>query len=100
MLRTFGAETKLSYSAPAKPPITPTRIKPIQVLEPVTKRCHQGARSTISSFMSQHPHRLPGRSCRVLACDRAGHRADDVLHRHVGALVLRDPFAQSQHLDA
>ncbi len=49
MLRAFDAETKLSYSSVAKTMISPARIRPIHVLEPVTKRCHHGARCVFSS---------------------------------------------------
>ena len=49
MLRAFDVETKLSYSRVPKTMISPARIRPIQVLEPVTNRCHHGTRGMVTS---------------------------------------------------
>src|SRR4051794_30594020 len=126
MLRAFEADTKLEYSSAEKTRISATRISPIHVLEPVTKRCHHGTRSVASSDSSVSSSTTASRvsasvsliasapvgsrqrpwssddaqSCRLLVAQRAGHRADDVLHRDLAAPEPRDALAEAQHLDA
>src|SRR3954467_4950538 len=127
MLRAFEADTKLSYSSTEKARMSATRISPIHVLDPVTKRCHHGTRSVVGSSGSsvsssttasrasapvsliasapagsrQRPwSSTDALSCRLLVAQRAGHRPDDVLHRHLAAPEPRDALAEAQHLDA
>src|SRR5919199_1260374 len=101
MLRAFEAETKLEYSSAEKTRIRPARIRPIQVLEPVTKRCHQGTRSRPPPRprRARRAARWRCRSRRLLP-EGAGHRADDVLHRGLAAVEAGHPLAQAQDLDA
>src|SRR3954466_1668707 len=127
MLRAFEAETKLWNSSTENTTISPTRIRPIDVVEPVTKRFHHGTRSVVGSSgssvsSSTTASRVPAPvsliasapagsrqrpwssndalSCRLLVAQRAGHRPDDVLHRHLAAPEPRDALAEAQHLDA
>src|SRR4051812_13714873 len=127
MLRAFEADTKLSYSSTEKARMSATRISPIHVLDPVTKRCHHGTRSVVGSSGSsvsssatvsrasapvsliasapagsrQRPwSSTDALSCRLLVAQRAGHRPDDVLHRHLAAPEPRHALAEAQHLDA
>src|SRR3954469_5039537 len=127
MLRAFEADTKLSYSSTEKARMSATRISPIHVLDPVTKRCHHGTRSVVGSSGSsvsssttvsrasapvsliasapagsgQRPRWTPDAlSCRLLVAQCAGYRPDDVLHRHLAAPEPRDALAEAQHLDA
>ena len=104
MLRAFEAETKLWYSSTEKTTISATRIRPIEVVDPVTKRCQPASSRRSAALVGLG---LVGsvrwssrRSCRLLVTQRAGHRADDVLHRHLAALEARDPLAEAQDLDA
>jgi hypothetical protein len=43
MLRALAESTNESGSSTLKTRISPTRIRPIQVLEPATRRCQKGA---------------------------------------------------------
>src|SRR3954465_2373150 len=125
MFRAFDADTKLSNSRTENARIRPMRISPIQVLEPVTNRSHQGARSAATagsaprsssggavvvrpSLIASAPagsRRGPwssngAQSRPLLVTQRAGHRADDVLHGRLAAVEARDALAEAQHLDA
>src|SRR3954470_4106028 len=104
MLRALATSTNALGSSRLKTMISPSRMSPIHVLDPATRRCQKGAGrsrpSSSSSGSSAGAVVTSVMGVTPVMGDGPGHGPDDVLHRHVAAAEARDAGAKAQNLDA
>ena len=101
MLRAFEAEKKLWNSSTENTTISATRIRPIDVVDPVRRRCHAGARRAAPAAGSSG-----GRLGVAHGSSSSWNVSAPVIAPTTSSIVTslaleaRDPLAEAQDLDA